>query len=86
MSAPRRTAAFWIVWGVVILLGILHQDLWFWDDTTLVLGFLPVGLFYHAMFSLACGVTWAMAVKFCWPKHVEQWADQFEDRQGGNPS
>ena len=42
---------------LVILLGILlvvlHQDFWFWDDATLVFGFLPVGLAYHAGFSVA---------------------------------
>lgn len=82
MSRPQRTAGFWFVWGIVLLLGILHQDLWFWHDTTLVFGFLPVGLFYHAVFSLACGITWALAVKFCWPTHVEEWADEFENQEG----
>jgi hypothetical protein len=30
-----------------IVLGLAHQDLWFWRDSTLVFGFLPVGLAYH---------------------------------------
>ena len=66
----------WVVWGLVILLAILHQDLWLWDNRTLVLGFLPMGLFYHAVFSIACAIVWAMAVKFCWPSHLEEWADE----------
>lgn len=64
------------VWAVVVLLAILHQDVWFWGDQTLVLGFMPIGLFYHAMFSLACGGVWALAVKFAWPVHLEAWAEE----------
>ena len=63
------------IWIAAILLAVLHQDLWFWDDRTMVLGVMPVGLFYHAMFSLAAGVLWALAVKFAWPDHIELWAD-----------
>lgn len=67
----------WIA-AAAVLLGILHQDFWFWDDATLVFGFLPVGLFYHAMFSIVAGVLWAAAVKWAWPSHLEEWADEFE--------
>ena len=38
-----------------ILIGalfVLHQDFWLWDSHTLVLGFLPSGLAYHAVFSI----------------------------------
>lgn len=66
----------WVVWGLVILLAILHQDFWLWDNRTLVFGFLPVGLFYHAVFSIACAIVWTMAVKFAWPSHLEEWADE----------
>ena len=55
-----------VVWGLVIALAILHYDFWYWDDRTLVLGFLPVGLAFHALFSLACGLTWAAATRFAW--------------------
>ena len=64
------------VWAVVILLAILHQDLWAWSDRTLVFGVVPIGLFYHAVFSVACAVLWACAVKFAWPEHIEEWASE----------
>jgi len=67
-----------VVWMLVVLLFVLHQDFWFWDDRTPVFGFLPIGLFYHAMFSLAAAGVWALAVKFAWPDHIEAWADEFE--------
>ncbi|QNN21653.1 DUF3311 domain-containing protein [Planctomycetales bacterium ZRK34] len=65
-----------IVWLLVIALFVLHQDFWFWDNRTLVFGFLPIGLFYHAMFSFAAAGVWLLAVKFAWPDEIEQWADQ----------
>ena len=52
-----------VVWGLVLLLLVLHQDVWFWEDTTLVLGFLPVGLFFHACLSVAASVTWFLATQ-----------------------
>lgn len=52
------------IWGLVVLLLIVHQDNWFWDDTTLVFGFMPIGLLYHAGISVAAGVTWFLATKF----------------------
>jgi len=63
------------VWALVALLIIAHQDIWFWDDTTLVWGFLPIGLAYHAGISLAAATTWFLATRFCWPVQVEEIAE-----------
>ncbi|QDT70095.1 hypothetical protein MalM25_30400 [Planctomycetes bacterium MalM25] len=57
-----------VVWGLVLLLLILHQDVWFWSDGTLVFGFMPIGLFFHACLSVAASVTWFLATKHCWPE------------------
>ena len=38
------------VWIAVLVLALLHQDFWLWDDATLVAGFLPIGLAYHAAY------------------------------------
>lgn len=56
-----------IVWGLVLLLAILHQDLWFWEDPTLVGGIMPIGLFFHACLSVAAGFIWYLATIFAWP-------------------
>ncbi len=64
----------------VLALYAVHQDFWFRDVARpLVFGFLPIGLFYHALLSVACAVTRALAVKFAWPHHIEEWADEFEN-------
>ena len=65
-----------VVWGVVVLLAILHYDFWSWGDATLWFGFLPVGLAYQGLISLAAGVAWALVVRFAWPRDVEEWASR----------
>lgn len=55
-----------------LTLYLLHQDFWFWRDGRLVFGVLPVGLFYHAVYCVACAaLMWAL-VKFAWPRELEQ--------------
>lgn len=60
-----------VVWGMVVLLIILHHDLWLWDNTTLVAGFMPLTLLYHACISLAAGFTWFLATRFAWPTDLD---------------
>ena len=57
----------WLIYGGLILLFVLHQDCWFWDDARLVFGVFPVGLFYHMIFSTLAGGMWALAIKYAWP-------------------
>ena len=42
----------------------------------LVLGFLPVGLAYHAVYSIAAAGFWALAIKYAWPSALEAFADE----------
>ena len=58
-----------------LLLFLLHQDFWFWTDDTLVLGFLPLGLAYHAAYSIAAAVLWGLVVHFAWPGHIQEFGD-----------
>ena len=62
----------YVVWLLVILLVILHQDSWNWNNDRLVAGFLPVALFYHICLSLAAGFTWYLATLFAWPEELEE--------------
>jgi len=59
----------------VLVLLVLHQDNWFWTDDTLVFGFMPIGLFYHACLSVAASCVWFYAVRQCWPTHLEHLAE-----------
>lgn len=57
---------------VVAAAYVLHQDFWFWDTARpFVFGVLPIGLFYHACFSVAAaGLMWLL-VSTAWPSHLE---------------
>jgi len=61
----------YLVWTLLALLVVLHQDVWYWEDDTLVFGFLPVGLAYHVGLSLAAAATWLLAMKYAWPLDEE---------------
>ena len=74
MSSRARLA-----WGLVVLLGILHYDFWWWDDRTLLFGFLPIGLAWHALISIGAAVAWALVVRWGWPEHIEAWAEEGEE-------
>ena len=63
----------------VIALYLLHQDVWFWRTARpLVFGVIPVGLFYHACFSVAASLLMWALVKFAWPSRLEREVEQSE--------
>ena len=65
---PRRL----LLTLAVVALYALHQDIWFWRTARpLVFGFMPIGLFYHACFSVAAALLLAALVKWAWPAHLE---------------
>ena len=64
---------------VFIVLAVLHQDVWNWDNANLVFGFLPVGLAYHAAYSVVAATFWAIVMKIAWPTRLEEWADESND-------
>ena len=50
----------------------LHQDFWFWREARpLVFGFLPIGLFYHAAYTVATSALMFVLVRSYWPAHLE---------------
>jgi hypothetical protein len=58
---------------IAIALYLLHQDVWFWRTVRpLFLGFIPVGLYYHAFFTVAVSLLMWMLVKQAWPAHLEE--------------
>jgi hypothetical protein len=56
---------------IVAALYVLHQDIWFWREARpLVFGFLPIGLFYHAAYTvLLVPAMWALT-RLVWPAHL----------------
>lgn len=61
-----------------LLVYVLHQDFWFWRTARpLVFGFLPIGLAYHAVYTLAISLLMLYLVRHYWPSHLEA-----DDRRG----
>lgn len=56
-----------LIWAGVVLLIILRQDSWFWEDATLVLGILPIGLAWQIGISIAAAILWYVASVIAWP-------------------
>ena len=81
-AAKPSSGRTMILIGFVVLF-VLHHDFWFWDNRTLVFGFLPIGLAYHALFSIAAAGLWFAALKLAWPDELEAWADEGDPQGGG---
>jgi hypothetical protein len=56
----------------IAVLFLLHQDFWFWNDATLVFGFVPVGLFYHVLYTFAASALMFALTRLAWPTHLEE--------------
>jgi hypothetical protein len=62
---------------VIVALYALHQDVWFWRDARpLVLGFLPVGLAYHAAYCIVVALLMWVLTRIAWPSHLESVASE----------
>ena len=59
-----------LIYGLLVLAFVLHNDLWLWDDPTPLLG-LPVGLTYHVLFCFAVAGILGLLVCFAWPAELE---------------
>lgn len=63
--------------AAVVALYVLHQDFWFWRTAhPLVLGFIPIGLFYQGCFSVAAALLMWLLVKYAWPSQLEREIEQ----------
>ena len=62
----------YVIWGLVLLLMVLHQDTWNWENANLIFGFMPVSLLYHAGLSVAAAVVWYLATVYAWPVEEEE--------------
>lgn len=71
-----NTLRKWLLALLVVAVYLLHQDNWNWTKSEpLVFGWLPIGLAYHAGYSILAAAMMAVLVKFAWPKHLEDAAE-----------
>jgi hypothetical protein len=67
----------WILALLIAAMIILHQDTWNWRTAEpVVFGFLPIGIAYHAAYTLAAALLMALLVHFAWPSEIERDAEE----------
>ena len=72
---------------LIVAVYLAHQDSWNWTKSApMLFGFLPVGLAYHAGYSIVCALLMALLVKFAWPKHLESEQKSGPDKDGNTHS
>ena len=76
MSVHSQTVPMRTFWLFFLVLLFVHQDFWNWSDESLVGLGMPIGLFYHALFSLACSALGFWAVTRAWPIEWEKYAEE----------
>lgn len=78
---PKRSGPL-VIAALTLLLLALHQDYWLWNDSRLVLGMLPIGLFWHLLVSLAATALWYLATRIAWPLDPSNTAAGSRSNQG----
>ena len=68
MKTPVRSL---LLYAALVVLYLLHNDLWLWNDARLVLG-LPAGLAYHVGFCIVTSVVLTLLVVHAWPDHLDR--------------
>lgn len=66
----KRNPWKWPLYAALLVLYLLHNDLWLWDDASLLFGH-PVGLVYHIGFAVATSIVLTLLVLKAWPEHLE---------------
>ncbi len=59
------------LYAALVLLFVLHNDLWLWNDARLLAG-LPAGFVYHLAFCGAVALVMGLLVRFAWPVGIER--------------
>ena len=68
---------------LVAAIYVLHQDFWFWRTPYPVFGVIPIGLFYHACFSVAAALLMWLLVRHAWPHHIERDVEGLDHQHEG---
>src|SRR5216684_8940329 len=72
IQTPMKPTRRLLLILLVVAVYVLHQDFWNWKKPEpLIFGFLPIGLAYHAGYSILAAIMMAVLVKFAWPEHLE---------------
>jgi hypothetical protein len=65
--------------AAIVGLIILHQDWWNWHSVRPFVLSLPVGLWYHALYTICAAVLMALLVRYLWPHNLDAETPKDED-------
>ncbi len=60
----------WLAIGLLVTMYVLHNDWWFWSDSSLIAG-LPIGLAYHVVYMVVTALVLGAVVRLAWPTHLD---------------
>jgi len=71
-----------VVYGLLLLLYVLHTDVWYWNDPRIAMG-LPIGVTYHVVWTVLVSAAFWLAVRYAWPAELEGGVEgRFDDAPG----
>jgi hypothetical protein len=79
MSSHSTRPTMGMFWFFFLLMLVLHQDFWNWSSAEILFLGMPVGLSYHAFFSVACSLLGSWAVIWAWPASWEKYAEETDN-------
>lgn len=71
-----------LLYLAIVVMYLLHQDFWFWDDATLVFGVVPVGFLYHIVYCFAASALLFALTRLAWPSHLEEEVQEVSQAEG----
>ena len=60
----------WILYIGLVVLFLLHNDFWLWDNPQRVLG-LPIGLLYHIGYCIVAGILMMLIINHALPSQLQ---------------
>ena len=66
----KKAFSRWILYIGLVVLFMLHNDFWLWDNPKRVMG-LPIGLLYHIGFCVAASILMMLTINHDLPSQLQ---------------
>ena len=66
----KKAFSQWILYIGLVVLFLLHNDFWLWDNPQRVIG-LPIGLLYHIGYCIAAAILMMLIINHALPSQLQ---------------
>ena len=66
----KKAFSRWILYIGLVVLFLLHNDFWLWDNPQRVMG-LPIGLLYHIGYCIAAAILMMLIINHALPSQLQ---------------